>query len=73
MVKQFRVLTISKETKTYDTDLLRGIFGCNSPSLDVVDTLPPNVVIKLINNEGWKSVRETPFHSNGYICIPFVK
>ena len=72
MIRQFRVLAISKETKSYDTDLIRGVFGCNNPTLDVVDTLPPSTTLNVISDDGWKPISDG-LETETYICIPFVK
>lgn len=73
MVVEFRVLAVSKDKQQYDTDMIRGVFAAEHPMLDAVDSLPPNAVITLLTQCGWKpTVREvvnTPTH----ILIPFVK
>lgn len=72
MIKHFRVLAISKETKSYETDLIRGIFGCNNPTLDVVDTLPPSTTLNVITGDGWNPISDG-IVTETHICIPFVK
>jgi hypothetical protein len=73
MIAEFRVLAVSKEKQQYDTDMIRGVFAAEHPMLDAVDSLPPNAVITLLTQRGWKpTVREvvnTPTH----ILVPFVK
>jgi hypothetical protein len=73
MIAEFRVLAVSKEKQQYDTDIIRGVFAAEHPMLDAVDSLPPNAVITLLTQCGWKpTVREvvnTPTH----ILVPFVK
>lgn len=73
MIAEFRVLAVSKEKQQYDTDMIIGVFAAEHPMLDAVDSLPPNAVITLLTQCGWKpTVREvvnTPTH----ILVPFVK
>lgn len=73
MIAEFRVLAVSKEKQQYDTDVIRGVFAAEHPMLDAVDSLPPNAVITLLTQCGWRpTVREvvnTPTH----ILVPFVK
>ena len=73
MIAEFRVLAVSKEKQQYDTDMIRGVFAAEHPMLDAVDSLPPNAVITLLTQCGWRpTVREvvnTPTH----ILVPFVK
>ena len=39
MVIEFRVLAVSKEKQSYDTDMLKGVFNADHPMLETVDTL----------------------------------
>jgi hypothetical protein len=73
MIKEFRVLAVSKEAKCYETARLKEVFGCDNPALDVVDTLPPPTVINLITESGWKPVSLEAKPTDTHICIPFVK
>ena len=73
MVVEFRVLTVSKETQQYDTDMIRGVFAAEHPMLDVVDSLPPNAVITLLTQCGWKPTVKEVVNTSTHILVPFVK
>lgn len=72
MIKQFRVLAISKETKSYESEMIRNVFGCNNPALDVVDTIPPTTALNIITNAGWQVVSEVT-DSQDFMFIAFDK
>ena len=73
MIKEFRVLAIPKESKCYETEQLKLMFGIDNPVVESVDTLPPNAVINLITNSGWSPVVQEAIPMSTHICIPFVK
>ena len=72
MVTEFRVLAISKEKQQYDTDMIRGIFAVEHPMLDAVDNLPPNAVITLLTQCGWKPVVKEAINTPTHMLVPFV-
>ena len=72
MIKEVRVLAISKETKSYSTEKLMGVFGCNNPALDVVETMPPTTAINLINDAGWRPIGPAE-NCEYYICAGFIR
>lgn len=73
MIKEFRVLAIPKESKCYETEQLKLMFGIDNPVVESVDTLPPNAVINLITNSGWSPAVQEAIPMSTHICIPFVK
>ena len=72
MVVEFRVLAVSKETASYDTDLIKGIFLSDHPILDTVDTLPITSVIDIISNSNWKATTNKAIVTDNYIFVPFI-
>ena len=54
MVIEFRVLAVSKEKQSYDTDMLKGLFNAEHPMLEAVDMLPVNAAITVITQCNWK-------------------
>ena len=72
MIIQFRVLAISKETKSYESEMIRNVFGCSNPALDVVDTIPPTTALNIITNDGWQAVSEVA-DSQDFMFIAFDK
>ena len=73
MIKEFRVLAVSKETQQYDTDMIRGVFAAEHPMLDAVDSLPPNACITLLTQCGWMPTVKEVVNIPTHILVPFVK
>ena len=73
MIKEFRVLAISKETQQYDTDMIRGVFSVEHPMLDAVDNLPPNAAITVLTQCNWKPTVKEVVNTPTHILVPFVK
>ena len=73
MIKEFRVLAVSKETQQYDTDMIRGVFAAEHPMLDAVDSLPPNAAITILTQCGWKPTVKEAVNTSTHILISFVK
>lgn len=73
MIKEFRVLAVSKETQQYDTDMIRGVFAVEHPMLDAVDGLPPNAAITILTQCGWKPTVKEVVNTPTHILVPFVK
>ena len=73
MVVEFRVLAVSKETQQYDTDMIRGIFTAEHPMIDAVDSLPPNAVITILTQCGWRPTVKEVVNTPTHILVPFVK
>ena len=72
MIKEFRVLAVSKETQQYDTDMIRGVFSAEHPMLDTVDSLPPNAAITVLTQCNWKPVVKEAINTPTHILVPFV-
>lgn len=72
MIIEFRVLAVSKEKKSYDTDLVKGIFSINHQMLDTVDSLPANAVISLISQNGWTPTVKEVINTETHILVPFI-
>ena len=75
MIKEFRVLAVSKETQQYDTDMIRGVFAVEHPMLDAVDSLPTNATnaaITILTQYGWKPTVKKVVNTPTHILIPFV-
>ena len=73
MIKEFRVLAVSKDTQQYDTDMIRGVFSTDHPMLDAVDSLPPNAAITILTQCGWRPTVKEAVNTPAHILIPFVK
>lgn len=73
MIKEFRVLAVSKETQQYDTDMIRGVFAVEHPMLDAVDGLPPNAAITILTQCNWKPTVKEVVNTPTHILVPFVK
>ena len=73
MIKEFRVLAVSKETQQYDTDMIRGVFSAEHPMLDAVDSLPPNAAITVLTQCNWKPTVKGVVNTPTHILVPFVK
>ena len=73
MTFEFRVLAVSKEKGSYDTDMIRGVFKSEHPMLDTVDNLPPNAAITIITQCGWKPTVKEVINTPTHILVPFVK
>ena len=52
--------------------MIRNVFGCNNPALDVVDTIPPTTALNIITNAGWQVVSEVT-DSQDFMFIAFDK
>lgn len=72
MIIEFRVLAISKERGSYDTDLIRGVFGSEHPMLDTVDHLPANAAITVLQQTNWTPTVKAAIDKGDYIFVPFV-
>ena len=72
MIVEFRVLAVSKEKKSYDTDLVKGIFSINNQILDTVDSLPINAVISLITQNGWIPTVKEVIDTETHILVPLI-
>ena len=73
MIKEFRVLAVSKETQQYDTDMIRGVFSAEHPMLDAVDSLPPNAAKTILTQCNWKPTVKEVVNTPTHILVPFVK
>lgn len=73
MIKEFRVLAVSKETQQYDTDMIRGVFSAEHSMLDSVDSLPTNAAITLLTQCGWRPTVKEVVNTPTHILVPFVK
>ena len=73
MIKEFRVLAVSKETQQYDTDMIKGVFAAEHPMLDAVDSLPPNACITLLTQCRWKPKVKEAVNTPTHILVTFVK
>ena len=71
MVIEFRVLAVSKEKQSYDTDMLKGVFNADHPMLETVDTLPPNAAITVLTQCNWKPIVKEAINKGEYILVPF--
>lgn len=71
MLIEFRVLAVSKEKQSYDTDMIRGVFNAEHPMLDTVDSLPVNAVLTLLSQCNWKPTVKEAINKGDYILIPF--
>lgn len=71
MIVEFRVLAVSKEKQSYDTDLIKGVFDANHPMLETVDTLPVNAAITVITQCKWKPTVKEAINKGDYILVPF--
>lgn len=72
MIVEFRVLAVSKDKQSYDTDMIRGVFSASHPMLDAVDTLPINAAITVITQCNWKPTVKEAINTNSHILVPFV-
>lgn len=71
MIIEFRVLAVSKEKQSYDTDILKGLFNVEHPMLETVDTLPANAAITVLTQCNWKPAVKEAINKGGYILVPF--
>ena len=72
MIIEFRVLAVSKERGSYDTDMIRGVFSSEHPMLDTVDTLPVTSVITVLTQTNWKATVKEVIQTDDYLLVPFV-
>lgn len=72
MVIEFRVLAVSKEQGSYDTDKIRGVFQSSHPMLDAVDTLPVASVITVLSQTNWKATVTEVIQTDDYLLVPFI-
>ena len=72
MVIEFRVLAVSKEKQSYDTDMLKGLFNVDHPMLETVDILPANAAITVLTQCNWKPTVKEAINTNSHILVPFV-
>ena len=72
MIIEFRVLAVSKEKGSYDSDLLKGVFGADGPILDTVDALPANAAITVAQQANWGPTVREAVNIGNYIFVPFV-
>lgn len=73
MIKEFRVLTIPLDGMSCDTGLLKELFGCDNPTLDVVETIPPQTAIGLVGEAGWTPTVKEAINMGTHLCVPYVK
>lgn len=71
MTIEFRVLAVSKEKQSYDTDMLKGVFGVEHPMLETVDTLPVNAAITILTQCNWTPTVKEAINKGDYILVPF--
>lgn len=71
MIIEFRVLAVSKEKQSYDTDMLKGLFNVEHPMLETVDTLPANAAITVLTQCNWKPTVKEVISQGDYILVPF--
>lgn len=71
MTIEFRVLAVSKEKQSYDTDMLKGVFGVEHPMLETVDTLPANAAITILTQCNWTPTVKEVINKGDYILVPF--
>ena len=72
MIKEFRVLAVSKEKQSYDTDMLKGLFNVEHPMIETVDTLPANAAITVLTQCNWTPVVKEAINKGDYILVPFI-
>ena len=72
MIIEFRVLAVSKERGSYDTDMIKGVFSADHPMLDAVDHLPAQAAITVIQQTNWKPTVKEVIDKGDYIFVPFV-
>lgn len=68
---EFRVLAVSKEKQSYDTDMLKGVFNIEHPMLEAVDALPANAAITVLTQCNWKPTVKEVIDAGNYILVPF--
>lgn len=71
MIIEFRVLAVSKEKQSYDTDMLKGLFNVEHPMLETVDTLPANAAITILTQCNWRPAYKEAINKGAYILVPF--
>ena len=72
MIVEFRVLAVSKEQKSYDTDLIKGLFMSDHPTLDVVDTLPITTVMNILADCNWQPIVKEAINTDTHILVPYI-
>ena len=71
MIIEFRVLAVSKEKQSYDTDMLKGVFNVEHPMLETVDALPANAAITVLTQCDWQPTVNEVIDVGNYILVPF--
>lgn len=71
MIIEFRVLAVSKEKQSYDTDMLKGVFNVEHPMLETVDALPANAAITVLTQCDWQPTVNEVIDAGNYILVPF--
>lgn len=71
MIIEFRVLAVSKEKQSYDTDMLKGVFNVEHPMLETVDALPANAAITVLTQCDWQPTVKEVIDTGNYILVPF--
>lgn len=71
MIIEFRVLAVSKEKQSYDTDMIKGLFNAEHPMLETIDTLPANAAITVLTQCNWKPTVKEAINKEEYILVPF--